>query len=137
MLHMGFIFVRDRGFSECSPWPVQGWDMMLSGKDLLARVRALDQESMTELSLQHREPGLRVGIVTICAYAEDEAVRQFNDENKRMYSQLHDYALYFYTDASQIAPNVKDGVHKAFFWKVNAVQNVLDTGLYDWVIWMD
>lgn len=26
---MGFIFVRDRGFHECTPWPVQGWDMMM------------------------------------------------------------------------------------------------------------
>ena len=33
--------------------------------------------------------------------------------------------------------NVKDGVHKPFFWKVNAVKNILDTGKYDWVLWMD
>ena len=30
---------------------------------------------------------------------------------------------------------VNDGVHKPFFWKVNAVKNVLDTGNYDWVLW--
>lgn len=24
MLQMGFIFVRDRGFHECTPWPIQG-----------------------------------------------------------------------------------------------------------------
>jgi len=23
----GFIFVRDKGFSECSTWPAQGWDV--------------------------------------------------------------------------------------------------------------
>lgn len=30
---------------------------------------------------------------------------------------------------------MNDGVHKPFFWKVNAVKNVLDTGNYDWVLW--
>lgn len=31
---------------------------------------------------------------------------------------------------------VNDGVHKPFFWKVNAVKNILDTGKYDWVLWI-
>ena len=30
---------------------------------------------------------------------------------------------------------VNDGVHKPFFWKVNAVKNVLETGKYDWALW--
>ena len=36
--------------------------------------------------------------------------------------------------------DVKDGVHKPFFWKVNAVKNVFD-GMYgtppQWVMWAD
>merc|ERR1719253_938506 len=34
--------------------------------------------------------------------------------------------------------NVKDGVHKPFFWKVNAVKNVFDgPDAPDWVLWAD
>ena len=45
-LHMGFIFVRDRGFHECTPWPVQGWDVMLSGQKGVAEVQKLDGMSI-------------------------------------------------------------------------------------------
>lgn len=142
-LQMGFIFVRDRGFSECTPWPVQGYDMMLAGKGLVAVVRNLDDESVMHVPAGHRDPSLRVAIVTICAYATDEPVRLLCAENRQLYSMLHGYDLHFFTNASEILPhvaarmNVSDGVHKPFFWKVNAVKNVLDTGKYDWVLWMD
>ena len=35
--------------------------------------------------------------------------------------------------------DVNDGVHKPFFWKVNAVKNVLESKdpFYDWVLWID
>eukprot|EP00927_Polykrikos_kofoidii_P023644 TRINITY_DN21710_c0_g1_i1.p1 TRINITY_DN21710_c0_g1~~TRINITY_DN21710_c0_g1_i1.p1 ORF type:complete len:545 (-),score=81.26 TRINITY_DN21710_c0_g1_i1:137-1654(-) len=149
MLHLGFIFVRDRGFTECTPWPVQGWDMMLAGERTTARVRALDTEAVLDVPHSYRGTSdgsgatLRVAVVTICAYAEDEPVRVFCRSNRRLYSLLHGYDVHFFTDASEIEPhqaaamNVLDGVHKPFFWKVNAVKNVLDTGRYDWVLWMD
>lgn len=140
---MGFIFVRDRGFSECSSWPVQGWDVMLAGRTLAARSRVLDDESVVRVPHAFRESGLRIAVVTICAYAEDEAVRVYCAQNRRLYSQLHGYDVFFFTDKSEILPNipsgmdVQDGVHKPFFWKVNAVKNVMETGDYDWILWMD
>ncbi|CAJ1409751.1 unnamed protein product [Effrenium voratum] len=143
MLHLGFIFVRDRGFSECSTWPAAGWDVMLAGQVLTERVRQLDDGLRPAAGGDVREAALRVAVVTICAYAEDEPVRVLCAQNRRLYQMLHGYDLHFFTDASQIQPNVraqmdvKDGVHKPFFWKVNAVKNVLDTGNYDWVLWID
>ncbi|CAK9105297.1 unnamed protein product [Durusdinium trenchii] len=144
MLHLGFIFVRDRGFSECSTWPAQGWDVMLAGQALTERVRLLDDESvLSTVSRGFRIDGLRVAVVTICAYAEDAPVRVLCHQNRQLYKMLHGYDVHFFTDASQIDVNidsqmdVKDGVHKPFFWKVNAVKNVLDTGKYDWALWMD
>merc|ERR1740129_906192 len=87
---MGFIFVRDRGFSECTPWPVQGYNMMLAGKNLVARVHALDQESMLlGIPPSHRETKMRVAVVTICAYAADEPVRALCAENRQLYVSLH------------------------------------------------
>ncbi|CAE8741807.1 unnamed protein product, partial [Polarella glacialis] len=142
-IQMGFIFVRDRGFSECSSWPAQGWDVMLAGRSLTARVRALDDESVLEVPKMHRVEGMRVAVVTICSYAVDEPVKLICDQNRKLYSMLHGYDVHFFTDPSQITPNrgsqmdVLDGVHKAFFWKVNAVKNVLETKKYDWVLWMD
>lgn len=143
-LQLGFIFVRDRGFSECTPWPVQGWDMMVAGRTLTTRMRALEDESvLSEVPPSYREPGLRIAIITICAYAEDAPVRQLCSENRGLYSAGHGYDVHLFTSPSEITPNimagmdVSDGVHKPFFWKVNAVKNVLDTGRYDWVLWMD
>merc|ERR1712007_147922 len=119
----GFIFVRDKGFNECTPWPVQGWDMLLAGRNLVAAVRKLDDEStLLQTSPQFRLPGQqRIAIVSICAYAETELVRVFGSENHAMYAQLHGYDLYDITDSAQITPNpaagmdVQDGVHKPFF----------------------
>ncbi|CAE8643482.1 unnamed protein product [Polarella glacialis] len=142
-IQMGFIFVRDKGFSECSSWPAQGWDVMLAGRSLTARVRALDDESVLQVPKMHRVEGMRVAVVTICSYAVDEPVKLICDQNRKLYSMLHGYDVHFFTDPSQITPNsgsqmdVLDGVHKAFFWKVNAVKNVLETKKYDWVLWMD
>lgn len=117
--------------------------MMLAGKSLTARVRELDDESVVRVPPGYRDPDMRIAIVTICAYAVDEPVRLFCQENRQFYQSLHGYDVFFFGDKSEIAPNVEsqmdvnDGVHKAFFWKVNAVKNVLDTGKYDWIIWMD
>jgi len=85
-----------------------------------------------------------VAIVSICAYGENEAVRVIGSENHEIYAQLHGYDLFSITDKAQIQPNlaarmdVNDGIHKPFFWKVNAVKNVLEaTPRYDWVLWID
>jgi len=90
----------------------------------------------------------KIGIVTICSYAPDEVVRVVSEENHQMYADIHGYRLYMFRSPDEIEPNeasrmnVKDGVHKPFFWKVNAVKNVFD-GKYEkdggqppnWVLW--
>merc|ERR550532_1834456 len=45
-IEMGFVFIRDKGFSECTPWPLQGWDMMLAGRNLVHTVRQLDNQAV-------------------------------------------------------------------------------------------
>lgn len=133
--------MRDKGFNECTPWPVQGWDMLLAARNALHTVQALDAQAIAPAPKQLRKK--RVAIVTICAYAPDEVVRLVSRENHEVYAQVHGYDLLFITSPDDIAPNVasrmdvKDGVHKPFFWKVNAVKNALDTGAYEWVFWAD
>jgi len=145
MVHMGFVFIRDKGFSECTPWPMQGWDMMLAGRNLVHRVHELDVQAVAQDTPRGlRTEGMRVAVVTICAYAQDEPVRVLSTQNHQLYTQLHKYDLHLFTSADQIMPhlggrmNVKDGEHKPFFWKVNAVRNVMDgPENYDWVLWAD
>lgn len=109
----------------------------------MARLRPLEDESVVQVPENLRVGGLRVAVVTICAYAAEETVRVLCAANRLLYSKLHGYDIVFLTDASEVEPNhmsdmnVSDGVHKPFFWKVNAVKNVLETGEYDWVLWMD
>lgn len=104
-IHMGFIFIRDKGFNECTPWPVQGWDMLLAGRNLVAKVRELDDESVVPTPPEFRLPKHRVAIASICAYGETEPVRLIGCENHRVYAELHGYDLYQVTDKSQIQAN--------------------------------
>lgn len=145
MVQMGFVFIRDKGFNECTPWPLQGWDMLLAGRNLAHKVRELDFQAVAlDTPRFWRREGSRVAVVTVCAYAEDEAVRVLSVQNHQLYTQLHGYDLHMFTSPDQIAPHaagrmdVNDGKHKPFFWKVNAVRNVLDSPVgYDWVLWAD
>ena len=127
---------KKKGFHECTPWPVQGWDMMMAGKNLLAEVQKLDQPGIllqTPPSLRYAHQ--RIAIVSICSYAPDEVVRTVSIQNHELYSKLHGYDFYLYLSPDDIEPNkdynmdVKDGVHKPFFWKVNAVMNVFQVSI--------
>ena len=42
LIQMGFIFTRDKGFYECSPWPIHGWDMLWGGHHLRNKIQALE-----------------------------------------------------------------------------------------------
>ena len=58
--------------------------------------------------------------------------RMLCEQNRQIYKMLHGYDVHFFTDAAQILPNkaarmnVKDGVHKPFFWKVNLWRGMED-----------
>lgn len=145
LVQMGFVFIRDKGFSECTPWPLQGWDMLLAGRNLAHKVRELDAQAVALTTPRWlRWPGFRAAVVTVCSYAETEPVRMLGIRNHELYTQLHGYDLHMFTSPAQIAPHtlgrmdVNDGKHTPFFWKVNAVRNVLDAAPgYDWVLWAD
>ena len=121
---------------------------MMAGRNLLAEVQKLDRPAilMSETPRGFRYPNTKMAIVTICSYAPDEAVRQVGIENHNLYAKLHGYDLHMFLSPDDIKPNkksnmnVKDGKHKPFFWKVNAVKNVFDGEFGtppDWVLWAD
>ena len=131
--------------------------MLLSGQELTQKTEKtlnnpllgnipLEQGKSYRITNSTLRPGdeFRVAIVSICSYAPTETVRQMSEENHQVYADLHGYDLFMFTDPLQIEPhlganmNVTDGVHKPFFWKVNAVMNVFDGSVkYDWVMWID
>ena len=135
---MGFVFVRDKGFHDCTPWPIQGWDVLLAGRHVREYVERLDAAAAVSV-----HPGSRffqsVGIVSVCAYAENEPVRILAEENHRLYADLHGYKLMQFDH--RIPPHKKARMdvqdRKPFFWKVNAIRNALDDYELEWIIWMD
>ncbi|KAF4666558.1 hypothetical protein FOZ61_009599 [Perkinsus olseni] len=144
LLIMGFIFTRDKGFNECTPWPVQGWDMLLGALHARQYVESAEAPSQLPDVPTYRDSTSKIAIVSICGYAANETVRVLSEENHALYAQLHGYALYQFGGPEDVYPNVNanmsiDG-RKPFFWKVNAVRNVMDlegSERPDWVMWMD
>ena len=136
---MAFVFVRDKGFHDCTPWPIQGWDMMLAGRHVREAVESLDDRGvqLRPGNLKFFDPR-SIGIVSICAYAPNEPVRVLAEENHRLYASLHGYKL-FQLNGDQIPQNGKMNIkdRKPFFWKVNAIRNAFDDKDIEWVIWMD
>ncbi|KAF4662523.1 alpha-1,6-mannosyltransferase [Perkinsus chesapeaki] len=157
LLLMGFIFTRDGGFNECTlhvmryrtkhrtqgtPWPIQGWDMLLGAFHARQFVEGADTSSQLADIRGYREPGMKIAIVSICGYAANETVRVLSEENHALYSQIHGYTLHQFTGPEDIYPNTESNMsihgRKPFFWKVNAVRNVMDSeDRPDWVMWMD
>ncbi|KAF4749412.1 hypothetical protein FOZ63_023868 [Perkinsus olseni] len=144
LLLMGFIFTRDKGFNECTPWPVQGWDMLLSALHARQYVESAEAPSQLPDVPTYRDGTSKIAIVSICGYAANETVRVLSEENHALYAQLHGYALYQFGGPEDIYPNMNANMsiegRKPFFWKVNAVRNVMDlegSERPDWVMWMD
>ncbi|KAF4738421.1 hypothetical protein FOZ62_021278 [Perkinsus olseni] len=144
LLIMGFIFTRDKGFHECTPWPVQGWDMLLGALHARQYVESAEAPSQLPDVPTHRDSTSKFAIVSICGYAANETVRVLSEENHALYAQLHGYALYQFGGPEDIYTSVNANMsiegRKPFFWKVNAVRNVMDlegSERPDWIMWMD
>ena len=141
VLFLGFIFARDKGFYDCSPWPIRGWDMLLASRFLTERVSAIDSASVPQdipRSLVKFGPG-EIAIVSICAYGDDQPIKQLSRENHRAYAELHGYTLYHFETSEDFqdnhVANMSTRDKNPFFWKVIAVRNVLES--HKWVLWMD
>ena len=141
LLLMGFVFVRDKGFYDCSPWPVHGWDMLLAGRFIRDKIREIDDQSV----IAHTPKQLRafnpadIAIVCVCAYPDDQPIKRLSRENHQLYAQIHGYSLYQFESEQDIAANedanMTTSQKNPFFWKVNAVRNVIEK--HSWVMWMD
>ncbi|CAE8629061.1 unnamed protein product [Polarella glacialis] len=89
---------------------------------------------LPEVSPNFRVPGLRVAVVSICAYPEDHplVLRVITPENRRLYAEKHGYGLHVHMKH----PMPDTGVHIQHA-KLQLVADYLRSGEYDWVAWMD
>ena len=76
----------------------------------------------------------RIGIVSICMYSEEYLLARETPKNRYMYAQKHGYeALVFGLDYLQGRAPTSDVQHS----KLALLSQLLRTGLYDWLVWMD
>lgn len=143
LLFMGFVFVRDKGFYDCAPWPVMGWDMLLAGRfvnEIMEKSgsRLFNLNVSKDIVIIHPS---KIAIVSVCAYAEDSPIKSVSRENHVMYASRHGYDIYHFENEIDIVGNDSAGMYtkdrNPFFWKVNAVQNVMDSHQYAWILWLD
>eukprot|EP00927_Polykrikos_kofoidii_P012284 TRINITY_DN15288_c0_g1_i2.p1 TRINITY_DN15288_c0_g1~~TRINITY_DN15288_c0_g1_i2.p1 ORF type:complete len:859 (+),score=173.16 TRINITY_DN15288_c0_g1_i2:35-2611(+) len=104
---------------------------------LRGRLRLEQERRLTRLpyvSPTFRQPGLRVAVVSICAYPEDHplVLRLLTPENRRAYADRHGYSLHVHMEHPM--PNL--GVHIQHA-KLALVAGYLRSGKYDWVAWLD
>lgn len=100
----------------------------------LGREQARRTAHLPEAPPSLRLPGLRVAIVSICAYPQDHplVLRTLTPENRRLYAERHGYSLHVHMKH----PLPEDGVHVQHA-KLALVANYLRMGIYDWVAWFD
>lgn len=143
LIFMGFVYVRDKGFYDCAPWPVMGWDMLLAGRFVNQRLHSVDSIfSRYDIPKNFTmSPSKKIAIVSVCAYGDDQPIKSISRENHSMYSNLHGYDLFHFESKEEVLENRKAGMNASernpFFWKVNAVKNVLEFPDYSWILWAD
>jgi hypothetical protein len=100
----------------------------------LTREQTRRAARLPEVSPSLRIPGLRVAIVSICAYPKDHplVLRTLTPENRRLYAERHGYSLHVHMKH----PLPEDGVHVQHA-KLALVASYLRMGIYDWVAWFD
>eukprot|EP00920_Eleutheroschizon_duboscqi_P029659 GHVT01071977.1.p1 GENE.GHVT01071977.1~~GHVT01071977.1.p1 ORF type:complete len:361 (-),score=14.50 GHVT01071977.1:1172-2254(-) len=135
VIQLGFSYVqRNRGFRDCTPFPLHGWDMMLAGHHLRQRVAALDRQAFgVDLKVpKSMRLDIPIAIVSVCAYPENDMLRKLSMENHKWYGELHGYEVIHFHDNPLAGSN-----RSAFWWKVSALQRVMDLKANEWLLWMD
>lgn len=106
-------------------------------KILRARLWQEQQRRLTmlpQVSPSTRIQGLRIAVVSICAYPEDHplVLRSLTPENRKAYAERHGYAVHVHLEH----PMPDQGIHIQHS-KLELVAQYLRTGDYDWVAWLD
>jgi len=100
----------------------------------LGREQARRVAWLPDIPVDHRVEGLRVAIVSICAYPRDHplVLRTLTPENRKVYAERHGYSLHVHMKH----PMPGQDVHVQHA-KLGLVASYLRMGIYDWVAWLD
>ena len=82
-----------------------------------------------------RNSNWRIGLVTICAYPEGHPLilQNFTPSNRYAYARRHGYEAIVHMEHPYGADSGMDIQHS----KLALLADLLRTGLYDWLVWMD
>ncbi|CAE7231524.1 phr [Symbiodinium natans] len=103
-------------------------------KDRLSSEQHRRYTKLPEANATLRISGLRIAIVSICAYPPGHPLilRNITPENRKAYGNHHGYEVFVHYEH----PMPDKGVHIQHS-KLQLVADYLRTGLYDWVAWFD
>eukprot|EP00931_Biecheleriopsis_adriatica_P058515 TRINITY_DN34860_c0_g1_i1.p1 TRINITY_DN34860_c0_g1~~TRINITY_DN34860_c0_g1_i1.p1 ORF type:complete len:852 (-),score=180.07 TRINITY_DN34860_c0_g1_i1:107-2662(-) len=103
-------------------------------KDRLSQEQQRRYARLPEANASLRIPGLRVAIVSICAYPKGHplVLREITPENRHAYASRHGYGVHVHYEH----PMPDRGVHIQHS-KLQLVADYLRSGEYDWVAWLD
>eukprot|EP00933_Yihiella_yeosuensis_P060477 TRINITY_DN63239_c0_g1_i1.p1 TRINITY_DN63239_c0_g1~~TRINITY_DN63239_c0_g1_i1.p1 ORF type:complete len:862 (-),score=141.54 TRINITY_DN63239_c0_g1_i1:117-2702(-) len=118
-------------------WATRTDSIVQEIKILKARLSKGQQRRLArlpEVSTSLRIPGLRIAVVSICAYPKDHplVLRVLTPENRRLYAERHGYSFHVHMEH----PMPDEGIHIQHS-KLQLVADYLRSGNYDWVAWLD
>ncbi|CEM28910.1 unnamed protein product [Vitrella brassicaformis CCMP3155] len=87
---------------------------------------------LTPVPKDFRDPKLRIGIVSICAYTDEWALKYVTPHNRQIYASRHNYT-YLVHDTHPM-PNQNVHIQHA---KLYLLAHHLRSGRYDWLMWLD
>ena len=144
LLQLALVFIFTlRNANRIPTGPARAWGVnehliipaimdMRRGQELK---RQTDLRKLVPISPSFRDPNLKIGIVSICAYPEDHplALPKLTPANREAYAERHGYQLRMHLEHPVIGAHGL-GVQHA---KLATVLAYLQSNEFDWVAWLD
>ena len=136
LVHLALTLLPRDAHHMCSPWPLQGREVVEAFTRLATTVGPVARAPVTSR--------LNVALVTACAATNSAKVVQESWENRQAYGKLHGYDLHFFRTAGELTAELVGGLNLSTqnapaFWRAHAIFRALDDsrGPYEWVLWLD
>eukprot|EP00927_Polykrikos_kofoidii_P051675 TRINITY_DN45466_c0_g1_i1.p1 TRINITY_DN45466_c0_g1~~TRINITY_DN45466_c0_g1_i1.p1 ORF type:complete len:451 (+),score=31.73 TRINITY_DN45466_c0_g1_i1:69-1421(+) len=120
-------------FIDSSAWPIstqRKTDEHRVVTKALSDLGGQTSPAMSDVPRDYRFPGLSLAIVTVCAYPADNPLPRMASSVHRLYTSRHGYGYVLYLD-------IDTGGRPPAWGKIRALQEVIEKGTYEWVLWVD
>lgn len=125
---------NDGKWVDQSSWPITIQEINDEESLIQRRIRELGPQghlpTWPECPKDYRDPGLRIGVVTMCDYPADNPLPTYSMSNKHLYAAIWNYTI--------IAEHTRDDVDRPHAWgKIRLLQKYGQTKEHDWLLWFD